>query len=176
MNERQYFRLIEQVESKSKLGKLKTHGSNHWRSVAWTGLELAHATPGADAEVIFLFALLHDSQRWSDWGDKGHGLKAAKAAKAMGLRLSKDRMMLLGEALKFHDDGFTDIDPTIGCCWDADRLQLLRVGVIPDPKYLSTNAAIQYTDARMDWASDFPAPSWGRILAVLAEIKEEVSI
>jgi uncharacterized protein len=30
--------------------------------------------------------------------------------------------------------------PTIGTCWDADRLDLGRVGARPDPKYMSTEA------------------------------------
>ena len=29
-------------------------------------------------------------------------------------------------------------DATIGTCWDADRLELPRVGIRPDPRYFST--------------------------------------
>ncbi|MCA9790206.1 MAG: hypothetical protein KC910_00365 [Candidatus Eremiobacteraeota bacterium] len=32
-------------------------------------------------------------------------------------------------------------DPTIATCWDSDRLDLDRVGVDPDPAFLSTAAA-----------------------------------
>jgi hypothetical protein len=32
-------------------------------------------------------------------------------------------------------------DPTIGACWDADRLNLWRVGVAPARRLLSTAAA-----------------------------------
>lgn len=32
-------------------------------------------------------------------------------------------------------------DPTIATCWDADRLDLLRVGIRPDPARLVTEAA-----------------------------------
>jgi hypothetical protein len=32
-------------------------------------------------------------------------------------------------------------DPTVGACWDADRLDLPRVGVTVDPRLLSTAAA-----------------------------------
>ena len=28
--------------------------------------------------------------------------------------------------------------PTIGTCWDADRLDLGRVGIVPQPKFMST--------------------------------------
>ena len=32
-------------------------------------------------------------------------------------------------------------DITIRTCWDADRLDLLRAGITPNPKYLCTPAA-----------------------------------
>ena len=32
-------------------------------------------------------------------------------------------------------------DATVLTCWDADRLDLGRVGIRPDPKYLCTPAA-----------------------------------
>lgn len=40
--------------------------------------------------------------------------------------------------MRDHDKGETTTDPTIGCCWDADRLDLGRVGKKPDPAYMST--------------------------------------
>lgn len=36
--------------------------------------------------------------------------------------------------------GLTTTNPTIGCCWDADRLDLGRVGIEPDPELMSTDA------------------------------------
>ena len=44
---------------------------------------------------------------------------------------------------------FSD-DPIIGTCWDADRLDLGRVGVKPNPKLLSTERA--RSKAVIDWA------------------------
>lgn len=38
-------------------------------------------------------------------------------------------------------DSKTHLNPTIGVCWDADRLDLTRVGMTPKPKLLSTQAA-----------------------------------
>ena len=32
-------------------------------------------------------------------------------------------------------------DPTIGTCWDADRLHLPRVSIEPNPAFFSTPAA-----------------------------------
>ena len=33
--------------------------------------------------------------------------------------------------------------PTVGTCWDADRLHLPRVSITPDPVLLSTQTALE---------------------------------
>ena len=40
-----------------------------------------------------------------------------------------------------HADGTVSSDPTVGACWDADRLDLPRVGITPRPELFSTEAA-----------------------------------
>jgi uncharacterized protein len=50
-------------------------------------------------------------------------------------------LLVLCEACTYHADGQVSDDPTIGVCWDADRLDLPRVGIGIDRKYLSTAAA-----------------------------------
>jgi uncharacterized protein len=50
-------------------------------------------------------------------------------------------MYLLLRALTEHADGYKSEDPTIGVCWDADRLDLPRVGIQPNRELLSTTAA-----------------------------------
>ena len=40
-----------------------------------------------------------------------------------------------------HSDGRVDADVTVQTCWDADRLDLGRVGKRPDPRLLCTPAA-----------------------------------
>jgi hypothetical protein len=63
--------------------------------------------------------------------DLSHGPRAAKAATNFmekGLiDLEPNRMALLVQALKEHTYGLVSNDPTIGCCWDADRYDVLRV-------------------------------------------------
>ncbi len=44
-------------------------------------------------------------------------------------------------ALRYHEHGGVTEDPTVGVCWDADRLNLHRCCVWPKAKYLSTAAA-----------------------------------
>ncbi len=46
---------------------------------------------------------------------------------------------LLEEACIGHTDRDFSDEPTIGTCWDADRLDLGRVGMIPNPDLMSTS-------------------------------------
>ena len=55
--------------------------------------------------------------------------------------LEQNRLDLLAAACDDHADGVVSAEPTIGACWDADRLDLPRVGIRPDPMLLSTDAA-----------------------------------
>jgi len=117
-----------------------THGPAHWRRVEQNGLLLATRT-GADATVVRLFALFHDSRRMNDGTDDGHGaLGAAYAAELRGdvYDLDDNRFALLHEACTWHTDRHLSDNPTIGTCWDADRLDLGRVGMIPHPSFMST--------------------------------------
>jgi len=121
------------------------HGEEHWHAVTATGLDLATDEPGADAELLFLFGLLHDTRRQSDGRDREHGPRAAAFAvelHAAGvLVLAAGRLELLRFALERHAFGEVSDDPRIGACWDADRLHLPRVGFDVDPDLLSTAAA-----------------------------------
>ena len=51
---------------------------------------------------------------------------------------------LLMEACRDHSDGHLVADVTVMTCWDADRLDLGRVGIRPDPRRLCTHAARQH--------------------------------
>jgi uncharacterized protein len=104
------------------------------------GLRIAEAN-GADTEVVTLFALFHDSRRVNDFHDPGHGLRGARLAESLRgslVHLDNRRFRLLYEACRLHTDGLTEGDPTVLACWDADRLDLGRVGTTPSPVYLGT--------------------------------------
>ena len=45
-------------------------------------------------------------------------------------------MKLLTEALIHHSEGYIEGDVTVRVCWDADRLDLGRVGIEPKPERL----------------------------------------
>jgi len=121
------------------------HGEVHWRCVTATGLALAAADERVDRVVVFCFGLLHDTRRENEAVDPGHGPRAAAFAGGLReegvLRLDDEEFTDLTEALRRHSCGHVSADPTIGTCWDADRLHLPRVSIVPDPAFLSTRAA-----------------------------------
>ncbi len=128
------------------------HGVTHWARVQENGLKLAEQT-GADRDVVTLFALFHDSRRIDDGDDYGHGGRGAElAAELRGVvfDLPDESFELLYRACQFHTGGRTDDSVTVLTCWDADRLDLGRVGIMPDPRYLGTKAARDI--AMIDWA------------------------
>ena len=120
------------------------------------GLALAGRTPGADLTVVELFALLHDCQRVDEGTDKGHGARAASYVRRFAenghLRLDAKRLELLAAACAGHELGQVSEDPTIGCCWDADRLDLSRLGRRPIAALLSTKAARDVVIQEAAWS------------------------
>jgi len=101
----------------------------------------AAATDGADVQVVRLFAILHDARRWNEGSDPDHGQRAADlAADLCGTMFHLDdaRLTVLREACILHDRGKVSADATTGVCWDADRLDLPRVGIAPAPRLMST--------------------------------------
>lgn len=103
------------------------------------------ARTGADLRVCELFAFLHDSRRQDEWEDPDHGARAAEYAawlRGKGyFELDDSAFALLQQACIGHSLGETRADATIQACWDSDRLDLGRVGIRPDPRYLCTAMA-----------------------------------
>ena len=144
--------LIEMVQKGYALRLDGIHGIAHWARVRTNGLRLAEQT-GANPEVVALFALLHDSKRLNDGRDPKHGARAAEFAASLRdslLTLSEEELELLQFACEYHTEGLTEADITVQTCWDADRLDLGRVGITPDPRYLCTPAARE--SAMIEWA------------------------
>jgi uncharacterized protein len=147
-----------------------THGVGHWARVLENGLRRAAAT-GAVIEVVQLFAIFHDSRRVSECEDWGHGERGAElAAELRGqlFDLPDADFDLLYQACADHTDGLTEGDITIQCCWDADRLDLGRVRIMPDPRKLCTDAARsaklrKWADRRacVEVVPDFVKAEWG---------------
>lgn len=138
----------------------RVHGPAHWAGVAAAGLTLLDSTPDADPRVVLLFSMFHDSMRQSDGHDPEHGARGAQLARRMRdageFKLDDARLLTLEEACISHDKGGTSMDPTIGVCWDADRLNLGRVGRKPDPALLSTSASRRITERAAGYFSLCP--------------------
>jgi uncharacterized protein len=99
---------------------------------------------GADIEVVRLFAVLHDSRRVNECADPNHGPRAATfALRLRGSRfdLPDHEFDLLQRACAGHTHERAHPDVTIQTCWDADRLDLGRVGIAPEPRLLCTAEA-----------------------------------
>jgi len=150
-------RLWKIVEDQFPMGKNSFHGPKHWRRVLIFGGKLAEGN-NADLELLELFALFHDSQRTNDSVDHGHGKRGANLAEMYHgkyFHLSDDRLDILLQACRDHTSGGAHEHPTIGACWDADRLDLWRVGIYPDPSFMSTKRA--KTKEIIEWAVSYSA-------------------
>ena len=133
-------RIMEFGQSKFRCGPHTVHGPDHWQRVLDNGLSLADDS-GADVIVVALFALLHDICREDDGADPDHGRRVAELIGVMQgdfFQLTLAQLETLQEACRLHTAGKLSMDATIGTCWDADRLDLGRVGTTPDPKFMST--------------------------------------
>lgn len=133
--------LLAPVRAGATLIESEHHGEQHWLAVARAGLEIHRADAACDRKVLFLFALLHDARRELETRDPEHGARAAGLALELRERalfgIDDARMALLMEACQLHDTGAVSEEPTVGACYDADRLNLARLGITPDPSLLS---------------------------------------
>lgn len=150
------------------------HGVAHWARVMENALALAEST-GADIQVVQLFAVLHDSKRQNEGTDPQHGQRGADfAAETRGsaFDLPDVEFDLLYQACAGHTHQRTHSDITVQTCWDADRLDLGRVGVMPHASRLCTDIAkqkeiIQWADGRASFnvVPGFVEKEWGISLA-----------
>ena len=157
--------LVAQVHARSPLWESLDHGDHHWRLVAWVGAELLEEEGRGDSLITLLFGLFHDSQRENEYTDPQHGPRGAKLARELlsSHGVSQGTIDLVAKACELHTEAPATDDPVLGLCWDSDRLNLWRVGIEPDPYYLSTAAAKK--PERIKWALELQRdqPSWEEI-------------
>ena len=168
-------RLLAAVEEHSPLHGSYVHGEQHWRAVAEVGLRLLPENRKADAIVVFLFALFHDSMRENEHKDPDHGGRGAALAEELHGRyfqLAPERLGQLVEGCAGHTEIRFSDDPTVGVCLDADRLNLWRVGITPEAKYLSTDVALE--DEIQHWSKSLHgyARDWAELLRAYAPEKQ----
>ena len=161
--------LIQAIRAQYRLPWTGVHGAIHWARVMENGLRLADLT-GAKPQVVELFAVFHDARRFNEHSDDDHGRRGAELAvqlRGSFFDLSDGDFALLHEACSLHTNGLTEADITVQTCWDADRLDLGRVGITPEPRYLCTAAAksqemIKWADIRAcdDVIPEFAQGTW----------------
>ena len=122
------------------------HGISHWQRVERNGILLSmdngHLRNGVKINVVRAFAYLHDKCRIDDWEDLEHGPRAAEMIPSIRESILKgltdEEITLLEKACRYHTLAHKTGDITVDICFDADRLDLGRVGVTPNPKLMAT--------------------------------------
>lgn len=134
---------LEQTKSNSQI-----HGLDHWRNVESFGLLLAKETH-ADVDVVIWFAYLHDCKKTNDERDEQHGERAAEYARSIRstflVELTDSQIALLMEACAKHTTIRRTGNITIDTCFDADRLDLPRVGFTLMTERMATESGARYT-------------------------------
>lgn len=136
-------KIIHRIKAETTVPAHSIHGFSHWERVADFGRSIAEHED-VNKRIITLFAYFHDCQRLSDGEDPEHGPRAAKFIKTFSIKelgLDQPDMERLIIACRHHTYECETDDLTIKACWDSDRLDLERIGIIPDPKYLFTETA-----------------------------------
>ena len=127
-----------------------THSIEHWDRVANFGRMLYK--DGADKDVIIAFAYLHDSERENNAYDEEHGLRASKLIDTIRdtelKELNDEQIAKLKRACELHTIQHRTGDMTVDICFDSDRLDLYRVGILPIPERMATKQGA-------DFVSDF---------------------
>jgi len=119
------------------------HGPDHWARVERNGLYVAKKT-GADKTIVRLFAVFHDCMRWNDSVDPGHGRRGAEYAAQIRkelINIPSSDFDKLYYTCEWHTDKRTTNDITVAACWDADRLDIGRVGYILDDYFMNSKPA-----------------------------------
>ncbi len=147
--------LIRTAAKNYPLDPAGAHGPFHWARVIDNGRLLAKIY-NVNPRIPELFGAFHDCRRGCEGCDTGHGQLGMAALKELGLRqglIIKEFQFVL-YACKHHTvPRFRrELPIEIQICLDADRLDLLRVGITPDPEYLFTELA--KTQAVRNWANE----------------------
>ena len=135
--------LITEIKGQFRINWSGIHGISHWARVFDNGMKLSEQT-GANQKVIQLFSVFHDSKRYNEHLDPKHGPRGAELATQLRKNhfplLTDEEFDLLHQACSLHTKATTHDNITVQTCFDADRLDLGRVGKVPKGKYLCTDA------------------------------------
>ncbi|HMO16802.1 MAG TPA: hypothetical protein PKA63_03005 [Oligoflexia bacterium] len=132
------------------------HGLNHWARVFHFGSLIAKDLEHVDLIVVELFALFHDSRRENENSDPEHGYRGSQLAiQLLSDYIDSYRLHTLVEACIWHTSQTFSKNLTVQVCWDADRLDLFRLGIEVNPAFLNTsNAKSLVKDIPGIWPSE----------------------
>lgn len=133
-------RLREYAIKHSILGEYSVHGVSHWDRVARNAEVLI--TSDVDELVVKAFAYIHDVERVNESDNLQHGPRAALLvdeirSSVLGF-LNDLEIEQLKEACRLHTLRHKTEDATVNACFDADRRDLGRVGITPNPDKMAT--------------------------------------
>lgn len=158
--------LIEVIESFYLQLFNGVHGIDHWTRVLQNGIILCDKNPNLNKNIIIAFSFFHDVGRTREDDEPIHGYNGGRRLLKYKykINLTKEEIDKCYEACVDHTHTRHHKDPQIAACWDADRLDLYRVGVMPDVDYLNLEeskeediikeAATRSWDKRPDWVID----------------------
>lgn len=145
-----------------------THGLPHCQKVERNGIILGLGIregnlcfrEDVNMRVVRAFAYIHDKYRVNDGPDDEHGSRAAEVIPAIRNTVLKDltddEIILLEKACRYHTTEQRTGIPTVDVCFDADRLDLGRVGIEPDPKKMATHQGAYYSTCL--WRLEYTKP------------------
>ena len=145
--------LLQIISKQFSLELNGIHGVYHWHRVYKNALNLAEFYE-VESRVFMLFALLHDSKCSNEDIDPRRGSRGAKLARQLQRNISALNEIDF-ELLEYACSSHTKIDTNhslvnnivANICWDADRLDIGRVGFGVDPKYLCTDYAKEFVNS-----------------------------
>lgn len=133
-------KLREYAINHFRMGNSSIHGVSHWDRVARNADALK--TNSVDVLVVKAFAYIHDVERANESDDPQHGPRAAilidEIRSTVLSFLDNKEISQLKVACRLHTSIFRTEDATVNACFDADRLDLGRVGITPNPDKMAT--------------------------------------
>jgi uncharacterized protein len=160
--------LLEDIMSQFLIDINGDHGLQHWERV-FQNTQLLSNYYGIESDVFELFAMLHDSKRENEFSDIGHGSRAAIFAKEListkKINISKEDQRRLLYACSNHTISNQNAklysDLVVQICFDADRLDIGRVGITPQEDYFQTEYAKKLVRKKC-YSLNFGSDSYGK--------------
>lgn len=122
------------------------HGYEHARRVGLFAEMLAR-TYGADPLFAVVAAYCHDCGRLNDGEDPEHGKRSwQRCADSVSRLFTGAPLDQLRVAIEEHPLGMTSDVPLIAALWDADRVDLMRLGYKLESRFFSDSRAMKLAE------------------------------